>query len=201
VDSLARSDAGSYAWREDFIQTFLERDLGQLSSRIPAPTIRRFWTMPAHYSGGNWNASEVGGSLGEAHTTVRRRLDVLAGALVVRIPQPWHTNLAKRQVKSPKVYIRDSGLLHTLHGVRTLAELQDHPKAGTELDLLVNHRGRWGGVEMKYSDARSLTPSMGIAMKDLRLDHLLVVYPGALRYKLAPRIDTLSLQECLHELS
>jgi predicted AAA+ superfamily ATPase len=226
---LARSDTDSHAWREDFIQTFLERDLAQLGSRVPAATMRRLWTMLAHHSGSIWNASEIGNSLGEAHTTVRRHLDVLAGALMVRVLQPWHTNLAKRQVKSPKVYVRDSGLLHGLLGVRTLADLQGHPKsgaswegfvieqllsrprpleayfwrthAGAELDLLVNRRGRFTGVEMKYTDAPTLTPSMRIALEDLSLDRLLVVYPGTLRYRLAPRVEAVPLQECMDALS
>jgi len=226
---LARSDVDSHAWREDFIQTFLERDLAQLGSRVPAPTMRRFWTMLAHLSGGILNSSEIGNSLGEAHTTVRRHLDVMSGALMVRVLQPWHANIGKRQLKSPKIYIRDSGLLHALLGIRTLAELQGHPKAGAswegfvieqllagprpaeayfwrtaagaELDLLVNHRGRFTGVEVKYSDAPELTPSMRIAMTDLSLDRLLVVYPGAQRYRLAPRIEAVSLSEAIDELS
>jgi hypothetical protein len=226
---LGRSDTDSHAWREDFIQTFLERDLAQLGSRVPAATMRRLWTMLAHHSGSIWNASEIGNSLGEAHTTVRRHLDVLAGALMVRVLQPWHTNLAKRQVKSPKVYVRDSGLLHGLLGVRTLADLQGHPKsgaswegfvieqllsrprpleayfwrthAGAELDLLVNRRGRFTGVEMKYTDAPTLTPSMRIALEDLSLDRLLVVYPGTLRYRLAPRVEAIPLRECIDALS
>ncbi len=114
---LARTEAESTAWREDFIRTFLERDLAQLGVRVSSGTMRRFWTMSAHYSGGIWNSSEIGRSLGEAHTTVRRHLDSLSGALVVRVLEPWYENVGKRLVKSPKVYIRDSGLLHTLLGI------------------------------------------------------------------------------------
>lgn len=225
---LARTAADSGDWRHDFVQTFLERDLAQLGSRVPAPTMRRFWSMLAHYSGGIWNGSEIGKSLGDSHTTVRRHLDTLAGALMVRVLQPWHANLGKRQVKSPKVYIRDSGLLHTLLGIQSRAELEGHPKlgaswegfvveqllarprppeawywrtqAGAELDLLIRHRSRFVGVEIKYADAPTLTPSMRTAVADLGLDRLWVVYPGTLRYRLAPRIEVLPLAACIEEL-
>lgn len=225
---LARSNADSFAWRQDFIQTFLERDLAQLGSRVPAPTMRRFWAMLAHHSGGIWNSSEIGRSLGDSHTTVRRHLDTLAAALMVRILQPWHTNLGKRQVKSPKVYVRDSGLLHALLGIESRTELEGHPKlgaswegfvieqilarprppeayywrtqAGAELDLLIRYRGRFVGVEVKYADAPTLTPSMRNAFADLELQRLVVVYPGTLRYRLTRGIDVMSLAECIEEL-
>jgi predicted AAA+ superfamily ATPase len=226
---LARTEVSSLEWRQDFIQTFLERDLAQLGVRVPAATMRRFWTMLAHYSAGIWNASEIGRSLGDSHTTVRRHLDALSGALVVRVLPPWFANLAKRQVKAPKIYVRDSGLLHALLGVRTDAQLQGHPKvggswegfvieqilagprsseayywrtqAGAELDLLVRVRSRLVGVEAKYSDAPTLTPSMRTAMADLRLERLYVVYPGTERYALARGIEVLPLADCLTELS
>jgi hypothetical protein len=225
---LARSNTDSLAWRQDFIQTFLERDLALLGSRVPAPTMRRFWAMLAHHSGGIWNASEIGKSLGDSHTTVRRHLDTLSGALMVRVLQPWHANLGKRQVKSPKVYVRDTGLLHALLGIGSRTDLESHPKlgaswegfvieqvlarprppeayywrtqAGAELDLLIRHRGRFVGVEAKYADAPTLTPSMRNALADLALHRLVVVYPGAERYRLAPRIDVMPLAECLDEL-
>ena len=127
---LARTEAASTAWREDFIRTFLERDLAQLGVRVPSGTMRRFWTMTAHYSGGIWNSSEIGRSLGEAHTTVKRHLDALSGALVVRVLEPWYENVGKRLVKSPKVYIRDSGLLHTLLGIGDRRQLDGHPVVG-----------------------------------------------------------------------
>ncbi|TMH12746.1 MAG: ATP-binding protein, partial [Betaproteobacteria bacterium] len=127
---LARSEAESMGWREDFIRTFLERDLPQLGMRVPAATMRRFWTMLAHYAGAIWNGSEIGRSLGDAHTTVRRHLDLLSSALVVRILQPWHENLGKRQVKAPKVYVRDTGLLHALLSVPDIDALESHPKLG-----------------------------------------------------------------------
>jgi len=127
---LARSEANSQSWRRQFIQTFLERDLPQMGIQIPAPTLLRFWTMVAHYHGGVWNAAEPAGSLGISEPTVRRYLDLLTGAFMVRQLPPWHENLKKRQVKSPKVYLRDSGLLHELLGIRSEAELLSHPKCG-----------------------------------------------------------------------
>lgn len=225
---LARTEQLSVAWREDFIRTFLERDLAQLGVRVPAGTMRRFWTMLAHYSGGIWNASEIGRSLGEAHTTVRRHLDALSDALVVRVLEPWFENLGKRLVKSPKVYVRDTGLLHGLLGIGSRTELERHPKvggswegfvieqllaqlaqpkayywrtqAGAELDLLLMIKGKRIGVEIKRADAPTLTPSMAIAMEDLKLHRLYVIYPGAMRYALAKRVEALSLEECVNEL-
>lgn len=219
---LAPSLQASFAWREDFIRTFLERDLAELGVRVPASTMRRFWTMVAHYSGGIWNGSAIGSSLGESHTTVRRHLDALSSALVVRVLQPWFENLAKRQVKSPKVYIRDSGLLHALLGIRSQTDLDRHPRlgaswegfvieqllaqartreayywrtqAGAELDLLLMRRGQRWGVEVKYADAPRLTPSMTTARDDLKLHRLLVVYPGERSYRLAPKVEAMPMQ-------
>lgn len=225
---LAPSDPASVAWREDFIRTFLERDLVQLGVRVPAMTMRRFWMMLAHYSGGIWNSSEIGRSLGEAHTTVRRHLDTLAGALVVRVLEPWFENVSKRQIKSPKIYVRDTGLLHALLGIRNRFELDGHPKAGgswegfvieqllartphpqayywrtqagAELDLLLFAKGRRIGVEIKRADAPVMTRSMASALQDLKLDRLLVVYPGATRYALEKRIEVLPLADCIDEV-
>jgi predicted AAA+ superfamily ATPase len=226
---LARSEQQSLAWREDFIRTFLERDLAQFGLRVPAPTMRRFWTMLAHYSGGIWNGSEIGRSLGEAHTTVRRHLDALAATLVVRVIEPWFENLGKRQTKAPKVYVRDSGLLHSLLGIADRRSLEGHPKVGAswegfvieqllarrggirpyywrtqggaELDLLLIHRGQRLGVEVKRSDAPKVTPSMRSAMSDLKLDALYVVYPGRVPYALAERIDVLPLDRAVAALT
>lgn len=225
---LARSEQLSFDWRTDFIQTFLERDLAQLGVRVPATTMRRFWTMIAHYSGGIWNASEIGSSLGEAHTTVRRHPDSLSAALVVRVLQPWFENIGKRQIKSPKVYVRDSGVLHALLGITNWRGLEGHPKlgaswegfvteqllnwldhpeayywrtqAGAELDLLLFHRNRRIGIEIKRADAPTITPSMQHALNDLKLDALYVVYPGETRYRLSDEIEVLSLQECISTL-
>jgi uncharacterized protein len=225
---LARTQQASYEWREDFIKTFLERDLPQLGIRMPAPTMRRFWTMVAHYSGGIWNASAIGSSLGESHPAVRRHLDVLSGALVVRVLQPWFENLGKRQVKAPKIYVRDTGLLHTLLGIHSSTELDRHPKlgaswegfvieqiltqvqpaeayywrtqAGAELDLLLMHHGKRIGIEVKYGDAPTLTPSMRSACADLKLAKLLVVYPGLQRYQLAKNVEVMPLESAVAEI-
>lgn len=222
---LARSDAESLRWREDFIRTFLERDLRGLGIELPAPALRRFWTMLANAHGGIWNASEIGASLGLAHTTVRRWLDLLAGAFMVRVLQPWFENLGKRQVKSPKVYLRDSGLLHALLGIPNAHALGGHPKlgaswegfvieqalalagqrnayfwatqGGAQLDLLLLHRGKRLGVEIKYADAPRWTKSMAIAMADLKLSRMYVVYPGKARYDIAPRAEAIGLAEFL----
>ncbi len=226
---LARTEAKSAAWREAFIRTFLERDLAQLGVRVPSGTMRRFWTMTAHYSGGIWNGSEIGRSLGEAHTTVKRHLDALSGALVVRVLEPWFENVGKRLVKSPKVYIRDSGLLHTLLGIGDRRQLDGHPvvggswegfiieqllaavpkakayywrtQAGAELDLLLFLKGKRIGIEIKRADAPKMTLSMGSALEDLELHRLLVVYPGSVRYTLHPRVEVMSLSQCMTELA
>ena len=213
---LARSDAESWTWREQFVRTFLERDVPQLGIGIAAPTLLRFWTMIAHYHGQIWSHAEPARSLGVSEPTVRRYLDALAGVFMVRELLPWHENLGKRQVKSPKVYIRDSGLLHQLLGIRTASDLLRHPKAGAswegyvveqllgilrpdeayfwgthggaELDLLLFVRGRRFGIEVKRTDAPARTPSMASAMTDLKLEAMAVMYPGTRRYDIAPRI-------------
>lgn len=220
---LARSEAASFAWRQQFVRTFLEREVPQLGIAIPAPTLHRFWTMLAHYHGGIWNAAEAARSLGVSEPTARRYLDLLSGLFMVRQLQPWHENLKKRQVKSPKVYLRDSGLLHSLLGVGTEREMLSHPKAGaswegfaieqalravqpqaahfwathtgSELDLLLLVRGRRYGVEVKFQDAPRLTPSMRIAREDLGLTRLVVLYPGERRYRLDPHVEVVPLLE------
>ncbi len=220
---LARSERESYVWRQQFIRTYLERDLPQLGITIPAPTLLRFWTMLAHYHGGIWNAAEAARSLGVSEPTARRYLDLLTGLFMVRQLKPWHENLKKRQVKAPKVYLRDSGLLHTLLGLATEREVLSHPKAGAswegfaveevlrtvrseaayfwathtgaELDLLLFVRGRRYGVEVKFQDAPRLTPSMRIALEDLGLRRLSVLYPGDRRYSLDRQVDVVPLAE------
>jgi hypothetical protein len=213
---LAVNDSNSVVWRKNFIQTFLERDLPQWGIRIPAATLLRFWSMLAHYHGQTWNAAEAARSFGVSEMTVRRYLDILEGVFMIRLLQPWHANLQKRQVKSPKVYFRDSGLLHYLLGIRTDLDLYTHPKIGAswegyaieetvkalapdeayfwgthngaELDLLLLKDGRRIGVECKRVDAPRLTPSMRTALHDLQLDWLIVFYPGDKAYLLADRI-------------
>jgi predicted AAA+ superfamily ATPase len=222
---LARGDSESLAWRDDFVRTFLERDVAQLGVRIPATALRRLWMMLAHYHGQVWNASEIGRSLGEAHTTIRRHLDVLTGAFMVRQLQPWFANVGKRQIRSPKVFIRDSGILHALLGVRSFVALEGHPKlgaswegfvleqlvlaagernayywgtqAGAELDLLLTLDGARYGVEVKYADAPAITRSMRIAIADLDLKKLFVVYPGPRRYALDALVEVLPVLDAI----
>ncbi len=218
---LAADDPPVWQWRQDFIRTFLERDIPQLGITVPAETLRRFWTMVAHYHGQMWNATEFARSLGASEATARRYLDILAGAYMVRILPPWFENLSKRQVKSPKIYLRDTGLLHALLQLPTLADVQSHPKAGAswegfaieqivgllrardsyfwathggaELDLLVRSGGKQYGFEFKYTDAPGLGRSMHVAVEDLALEHLWVVYPGGQEYAMADRISALPI--------
>jgi hypothetical protein len=221
---LAVDDAASRAWRDDYVATFLERDLANLGFRIPATTMRRFWTMLAHYHGQTWNGAELARATGVSETTVRRHLDALSDALVVRQLQPWFANLKKRQVKSPKVYIRDSGLLHALLMITSADDLHGHPKvgaswegfvieqllqldvshpwfwrtqAGAEVDLLVDAGPRRLGIEVKRTDRPRLTPSMRIALEDLGLDHLYVAHAGVHRIALAPRASAIPAAELL----
>ncbi len=220
---LARSDADSIAWRRGFIQSYLERDVATFGVTLPAATLLRFWTMVAHGHGGVWNAADPARSLGLSMPTIRRYLDLFTDLFLVRQLAPWHENLSKRQVKSPKVFIRDSGLLHALLGLTSERELLSYPKAGVswegyvieetirrlkpdaayfwathagaELDLLLHVRSRRYGIEVKMQDAPTVTPSMRIAMQDLRLDRLAVVYPGDKAYSLDKNIDVLPLVE------
>jgi predicted AAA+ superfamily ATPase len=220
---LARTNEDSFSWRQQFIQTFLERDVPQLGINIPAPALLRFWNMVAHCHGGIWSSSDPARSLGIGESTVRRYLDLFTSLLLVRQLQPWHENLSKRQVKAPKVYVRDSGLLHTLLGVRNEGELLSHPKSGAswegyaidealnaiepdqayfwathqgaELDLLLFKGGRRFGVEIKRMDAPTLTPSMRVALSDLNLDQLIVLYPGSRTYDLAPKVRVVPITD------
>ena len=219
----ARSDADSLAWRKQFIQTFLERDVPQLRSTVPPVALRRFWTMLAHYHAQTWNGAELARALAVGEATVRRYLDLLTGAYMLRQLAPWHENLSKRQVRAPKVYVRDSGMLHALLGVASRRDLELHPKVGAswegyaveevlkalrpdeayfwathqgaELDLLLFRRGRRIGVECKRMDAPKLTPSMRTALTDLKLDRLVVVYPGPTRYSLAGNVEVIPLPQ------
>ena len=224
---LARTDADSAAWRREFIQTFLERDIPQLASVVPASvtTLLRFWRMLANAHGGEWRATDYASSLGIDEKTVRRYLDLLSDLYMVRQLQPWHENLGKRQVKAPKVYVRDSGLLHQLLGIQTELDLLSHPKCGAswegyaieealraigveeaeayfwkvhngpELDLLVIKGARRLGIEVKRADAPRLERSMRVAIEDLRLDKLIVLYPGRVRYGLDDRVEAVPLDE------
>ena len=218
---LAETDSESVQWRDGFIRTFLERDIPQLGISIPAQTLRRFWAMVAHFHGQVWNAAEFARSLGSSENTARRYLDILAGAYMVRVLPPWYENLKKRQVKAPKIYIRDSGICHSLLQLPTLADLQGHPKigaswegfalehviqalrsrdayfwathAGAELDLMITIAGKRYGFEFKYADAPGRSRSMHIAIKDLGLTHLWVIYPGGQEYPLDDKITVMPL--------
>ena len=217
----AADDASSAVWRREFVRTTVERDLPQLGINVAAPALYRFWAMLAHYHGQVWNAAEPARSLGVNESTVRRYLDLLTQAYLIRQLQPWFVNLGKRQVKAPKIYFRDSGLLHSLLGIGDAAALGRHPKsgaswegfaldqvlriarpdeayfwathAGAELDLLMVKNGRRVGVEFKRTDAPQMTASMRIALNDLALDALYVVYPGARRYRLAQGVEAVPL--------
>ena len=219
---LAADDAASSAWRSDFIRTFLERDIPQLGITIPPETLRRFWTMVAHYHGQVWNGADFARSLGVSEPTARRYLDILTGAYMIRVLPPWFENLGKRQVKAPKIYIRDSGILHSLLQLRDLSELQGHPKlgaswegfaleqtlnllqtrdayfwgthSGAELDLMIVIGGKRFGIEYKYTDAPSRSRSMSVAMEDLGLEHLWVVFPEGPEYPLDKRITAMPMK-------
>ncbi|MFN2375238.1 MAG: ATP-binding protein [Candidatus Binatia bacterium] len=218
---LAPDESDSIRWRRNFIDTLVERDLPQWGVQVSTTAMRRFWTMVAHYHGQIWKNADPARALGVSEPTVRRYLDLLTDALVLRQLQPWHANLRKRQVKSPKVYVRDTGLLHELLGIADQDELLHHPKLGSswegfaieqvlatephtdasfwathqgaEIDLLLQRRGKLFGVECKRVDAPRMTPSMRIALDDLGLERIAVIYPGTRRYALADRVEAVPL--------
>jgi predicted AAA+ superfamily ATPase len=214
------------AWRKQFIQTLLERDLPQWGVRVPAVALHRFWTMVAHDHGQVWNAAEPARALGLSPSTTRRYLDILTDALMVRQLHPWHANLARRQVKSPKLFLRGCGLLHQLLGLDTEKALLSHPRVGAswegfvieqvlagepheeawfwathqgaEIDLLLRREGQLLGVECKRADAPRMTPSIRTAIADLGLDRVAIIYPGSRRYTLSDRVDVVPLSELGH---
>jgi predicted AAA+ superfamily ATPase len=217
----ASSEENSLEWRKDFVRTILERDIPQFGFNIPSTSLFRFWSLLAHNHGQIWNAAEAARVLGVSESTARRYVDLLQDLFMARLLQPWHANLGKRQVKSPKIYIRDTGLLHYLLGIRSEQELLLHPRSGAswegfaieeivkavlpdevyfwathsgaELDLLLIKNGRRIGVECKRVDAPRLTPSMHTAVNDLELSKLLVVYPGQHPYSLGENISAFPL--------
>jgi len=220
---LANDEEGSVAWREGFVRTFLERDIPQLGITIPAPAMRRFWTMLAHFHAQTWNASELARSMGLSDKTVRSYLDLLTGTFMVRQLQPWFENLKKRQVKAPKIYLRDSGLVHRLLDIDTEHDLRGHPRAGAswegfaleqalqilqpseayfwstygglELDLLFFARGRRYGMEFKLNSAPRITRNMLTALEDLRLDHLWIVCPTPEGHPVQERVSIAGLSD------
>ncbi len=220
---LAESETDSMAWRKGFIQALLERDFPQWGVRTSSTALWRFWTMLAHYHGQTWNAAEPARAMGVSESTTRRYLDLLSDAFMVRQLQPWHANLRKRQVKSPKTYIRDSGLLHQLLGLSSERELMMHPKLGAswegyvieevlhavrpdeayfwathqgaEIDLVLRVNGKMLGVECKRTDAPRMTPSIRIALDDLKLASVAVVYPGSKRFTIGPGVEAVPLSD------
>ncbi len=220
---LAESSDAWERWLEGFTRTFLERDIPGLGSHVSPVALGRFWKMLAHYHGQTWNAAELARSLDVSVTAVNHYRDLLAGTFMARVLPPWFENLGKRLVKSPKVYLRDSGVLHHLLGIKGMLELRTHPRygaswegfaleqvlisrgerdayfygtqRGAELDLLLLRHGRHWGFEFKCSDAPKTTKAMHIALDDLKLEHLWVVYPGTLRYSMTDQITALPLRE------
>jgi predicted AAA+ superfamily ATPase len=220
---LAANDADSATWRRNFIQTLLERDLPQWGVKVPATAMRRFWTMLAHYHGQVWNGAALARVLGVGESTTRRYLDLLSDAFMIRQLQPFHANLRKRQVKSPKIYLRDSGILHALLGIDGVRSLLHHPSAGsswegfvieqvldvephdgayfwgtyqgTEMDLILERGGVLYGVECKRADAPRRTPSLRTATESLGLKRVAVIYPGEKRYRMDEATEAVPLRE------
>lgn len=219
---LAQSEQDSLAWRREFVATLLERDFRQWGLNVPAAAMGRFWAMLAHYHGQTWNAAEPARALGVKPATVRRYLDILTDAMMVRQLQPWFANLRKRQVKAPKIYVRDSGLLHQLLGMGTERDLMTHPRVGAswegfvleqvlafephdeayfwathqgaEIDLILLRGGALYGVECKFADAPRMTPSIRNALAGLALARVAVVYPGEQRFPLDDRVEVVPLK-------
>jgi len=222
---LAGDDALSHEWRRDFIRTFVEKDFASLGLGATPSSLGRLWQMTAHYHGQCLNASEIGRSLGESYKTIQRHLELLEGAFMIRVLRPWFENLGKRLVRSPKIYVRDSGLLHSLLGIGTHDALMGHPKigaswegfaleqilskfprmdawfwgtqGGSELDLFIQPEGRRIGFEFKVSDAPKMTKSLSIALQDLNLEELIVVTPRGAGYQLQEKIKVMPLGDVL----
>lgn len=222
---LADNDKISYQWREDYVRTFLERDIPALGIRIPAATLRRFWYMVSHYHGNLINFAEIGRSFGIADTTVRHYIDILMGTFMIRTLQPWYVNISKRLVKRPKLYFCDSGIFHVLLAIETPEALYRHPKlgsswegfaldcvwrsigkpdeqayfwathSGAEVDLFWQHNGKCWACEFKFADAPTLTKSMRSAFTTLNLEKLWVIYPGNARYPLHEQIEVIPLKD------
>ncbi len=226
---LAGSEADSAEWRKSFIQTLLERDFPQWGVRVPAVALQRFWTMLAHYHGQTWNAAEPARALGVSESTARRYLDLLTDAFLIRQLHPYYANISKRQVKAPKVSVRDSGLLHRLLGINTLKELLSHPKVGAswegfvieqvlmtephdealfwathqgaEIDLILRRGSELLGVECKRTDTPRMTPSIRIALENLGLARVAVLYPGTKRFPITERVEAVPLQTMVKGIS
>ena len=224
---LARNHQSSFDWRQNFITTFLERDIPNLGIHIPAKSMRRFWMMLTHYHGNIFNASQISKSLGFSNMTATRYLDLLSGTFLVRQLQPWFYNTKKRIIKRPKIYFRDSGVFHALLGVASIEQIHKHPQSGAswegfvieqvinvlalreeevffwgvhtgaECDLVISKKGKLWGVEVKYQDAPRITPSMRAAKDELALQHLWIIYPGDKKYALNKKITVLPISDIL----
>ena len=220
---LADSDKDAFIWLKEYTQSFVERDLPLHGASLPPVTLIRFWTMLAHYHGQIFNASEIARSLGISVMTVNRYLDIMTGVFMIRQLQPWHVNIKKRQVKSPKIYFNDTGILHALLGIQNQKDLLRHPKygaswegfvlgeligsidphevyfwathQGAEIDLVFNKGGQMYGVEIKRQDAPRMTPSIKHALEDLKLERIAVIYPGTRRYLLHKQVDVVPFDE------
>ncbi|MFU7503090.1 MAG: ATP-binding protein [Candidatus Tisiphia sp.] len=220
---LAKSDKLSFLWRQNYIKTFLERDIPNLGFSIPAMQLRKFWIMICHYHGGIFNASELGKSLGISYPTAKHYLDILEGTFMIRVLQPWYENLKKRQVKTPKIYFRDSGIYHTLLGLNNSEAIIYSPKIGAswegfaleqtiryynaeteecyfwsshnmaEIDLLIFKDGKRIGFEFKYTDTPKITPSIKISLEDLKLDQIKIIFPGNINFKLSEKVEAIGL--------
>ena len=215
-------------WRQIYIKTFLERDIPNLGFSIPAAQLRKFWIMICHYHGGIFNASELGKSLGISYHTAKHYLEILEGTFMIRVLQPWYENLKKRQVKTPKIYFRDSGIYHTLLGLNNNELLSHSPKLGAswegfaleqiirfykvepeecyfwashstaEIDLLIFKNGRRIGFEFKYTDTPKITPSMKLSLEYLKLDQIKVIFPGNIKFKLSEQIEAVGLESLVN---
>ncbi len=221
---LAKNNDLSFRWRQDFVRTFLERDIPNLGIRVPAATLHRFWTMLAHYHGQTANLSEIGRSLSVSDTAIRHYLDILTGTFMIRQLRPWHHNTKKRLVRSPKIYFRDSGIFHSLMSLQSKQSIQSHPKlgaswegfaleqavkhlgleeenvyfwathTGAEIDLVFPLKGKMYGIEIKYSDAPKITASLRSAISELSLHHAWVLYPGDESYSLDKKTSLVSIR-------
>ena len=225
---LSKDEELSVMWRQNYIKTFLERDIPNLGFSIPAAQLRKFWIMICHYHGGIFNASELGKSLGISYHTAQHYLEILEGTFMIRVLQPWYENLKKRQVKTPKIYFRDSGIYHTLLGLNNNELLSHSPKLGAswegfaleqiirfykvepeecyfwashstaEIDLLIFKNGRRIGFEFKYTDTPKITPSMKLSLEYLKLDQIKVIFPGNIKFKLSEQIEAVGLESLVN---
>jgi predicted AAA+ superfamily ATPase len=224
---LSDNEELSFLWRQNYIKTFLERDIPNLGINIPAPQLRKFWLMICHYHGCIFNASELGNAMGISHHTAKTYLNILEGTFMIRVLQPWYENLKKRQIKTPKIYFRDSGIYHTLLGLKNNEMIAHNPKIGqswegfaleqiirfydfpsencffwsshnkAEIDLVVFKDQKRLGFEFKYTDAPKITKSLSIALEDLKLDEVQIIFPGKINFQLSKKVKAVGLESLL----